>query len=64
MAGHRLGKDDLRVTYTFDSGSSGTPSNYEAHSDNNVSQGPETLSVDKESYFSILIFWLFRSNTE
>ena len=37
VKGHQLGNDDLRLIYTFDTDSAGTPNHYEAHSDNDVS---------------------------
>jgi len=36
VGGHVLGQDDLRLIYTFDQTSDGTPNHYEAFSDNNV----------------------------
>ena len=37
VGGHRLVPEDLRLIYTFDQTSDGTPNHYEAYSDNNVS---------------------------
>lgn len=34
--GHKLSPEDLRLMYTFDTSSDGTPNHYEAHSDSNI----------------------------
>ncbi|XP_033114615.1 isoleucine--tRNA ligase, cytoplasmic-like [Anneissia japonica] len=36
VLGHKLGEDDLRLTYTFAQGVNGATSKYEAHSDNEI----------------------------
>lgn len=36
VGGHRLGPEDLRLIYTFDQTSDGSPNHYEAYSDNDI----------------------------